>query len=443
MSAEFLRTHKRTQLCGTYSDAQVGQKVVAYGWVQSYRDHGGVIFVDLRDRSGLVQLRFEPSHSDGTAHTLADRLRSEWVIGVVGEVISRGTNINPKIPTGAVEILCDELIVLSEAKTPPFEIKDDLDTNELTRLTYRYLDLRRPKLAANLALRSRVNQLTRGYFCDNHGFLELETPILAKSTPEGARDYLVPSRVHPGEFYALPQSPQQFKQLFMMSGMDRYMQICRCFRDEDLRADRQPEFTQLDLELSFVDVDDIRAMLDGYVEMIWREVMGTTVKLPIPTITYADAMDRYGIDKPDVRFDLRLHDLTETLRDRVEFRVFADAIERGGIVKALPIGDGSTFTRKDLPDRSGDVRRPRRRLGTHRRRRCVVRPGGEGALRRVARGRHGPVGRWAGCIGVVRRRQACGRQRVAGAAARCRRRASGLDRAGRFRLLLGRRLPDV
>ena len=348
MSQSFLATHKRTRMNGDFRAAHIGENVVVYGWVQSARDHGGVIFVDLRDRTGLVQVRFEPSHLGGAAHQIADRLRGEWVIGARGEVISRGTNINPKIATGEVEILCDEVEVLSEAKTPPFEIKDDLDTNETTRLTYRYLDLRRPKLAANFALRSRVNQLTRRYFCEGNGFLELETPILAKSTPEGARDYLVPSRVHPGQFYALPQSPQQFKQLFMMSGMDRYMQICRCFRDEDLRADRQPEFTQLDLELSFVDVADIRALLDGYIAMIWKDVIGLEVQTPIPSITWQEAMDKYGIDRPDLRFGLPLCDLTETLRDRVEFRVFADAIGRGGIVKALPIPDGSTLTRKDL-----------------------------------------------------------------------------------------------
>ncbi|MCB9738300.1 MAG: aspartate--tRNA ligase [Deltaproteobacteria bacterium] len=348
MTTGFIQQHKRSRHCGAFRDEHVGQQATVYGWVQSYRDHGGVIFVDLRDRTGIVQLRFEPSHGNGTAHAIADKLRTEWVIGARGEVISRGTNINPKIPTGAVEILVDEVTVLNEAKTPPFEIKDEIDTNETTRLTYRYLDLRRPKLSANLALRSRVNQLTRRYFCEDHDFLELETPILAKSTPEGARDYLVPSRVHPGEFYALPQSPQQFKQLFMMSGMDRYMQICRCFRDEDLRADRQPEFTQLDLELSFVDVDEIRTLLDGYVSLIWKAVKGTTVPTPIPSITYQEAMDKYGIDRPDLRFGLPLSDLTEKLAGRATFRVFTDAFERGGIVKALAIPDGSSLTRKDL-----------------------------------------------------------------------------------------------
>ncbi|MEY3012239.1 MAG: aspartate--tRNA ligase [Pseudomonadota bacterium] len=348
MTAAFLQQHKRTRLCGEFRDREIGSQAVVYGWVQSYRDHGGVIFVDLRDRTGIVQLRFEPSHNGGAAHELANRLRTEWVIGARGEVISRGANINPKIPTGAIEILVDEVAVLNEARTPPFEIKDDIDTNETTRLTYRYLDLRRPQLSANLALRSRVNQITRRYFCDDNAFLELETPILAKSTPEGARDYLVPSRVHPGEFYALPQSPQQFKQLFMMSGMDRYMQICRCFRDEDLRADRQPEFTQLDLELSFVDVSDIRTLLDGYVATIWKDVHGVEVQTPIPSITWQEAMDRYGIDRPDLRFGLPLSDLTATLSGRATFRVFTDALDKGGIVKALAIPDGSALTRKDL-----------------------------------------------------------------------------------------------
>ncbi len=345
--ASFITELKRSKYNGEFSTADVGQPAVVFGWVQSYRDHGGVIFIDLRDRTGFVQLRCEPSpHLH--AHAVADTVRNEWVIAARGTVISRGTNINPKIPTGEVEIAVEQLQVLTEAQTPPFEVRDGIDTNENSRLTYRYLDLRRPELNRNFVARSRAMQLTRAYFTEKHGFLELETPILMKSTPEGARDYLVPSRVHPGQFYALPQSPQQFKQLFMMSGMDRYMQICRCFRDEDLRADRQPEFTQLDLEMSFVCPEDIYQILEGYVAEIWSQMLGYQLQLPLRRMAYAQAMDKYGCDKPDLRFDLPLSNLTETLRDRVEFRVFADVLAKGGIVKALYLPQGDAFTRKDL-----------------------------------------------------------------------------------------------
>ncbi len=343
----FLQNNKRTLRNGEFRPVHVGDKAVVFGWVQSYRDHGGVIFVDLRDRTGFVQLRCEPS-PHAAAHALADTVRAEWVVAARGTVISRGGNINPKIPTGEVEIAVEELEVFSEALTPPFEVRDGIETNENTRLTYRYLDLRRPELNHNFVERSRLNQITRAYFTGEQGFLELETPILMKSTPEGARDYLVPSRVHPGNFYALPQSPQTFKQLFMLSGMDRYMQICRCFRDEDLRADRQPEFTQLDLELSFVTQEDIQVILEGYVAQVWSQMLGYTVKTPLPRMTFYDAMDKYGCDKPDVRFGLPLSDLTAILKDRVEFRVFVDVLERGGIVKALYLADGAHFTRKDL-----------------------------------------------------------------------------------------------
>ena len=343
----FLSRNKRTQSNGRFRASDVGSEAVVYGWVQSFRDHGGVIFIDLRDRTGIVQLRCEPSpHAD--AHRIADTLRSEWVVGARGPVISRGSNVNPKIPTGEIEISVEELEVLSEAQTPPFEIKDGIETNELTRLTYRYLDLRRPEMNRNFVLRSQVAQLTRQYFAGEQGFLEIETPILMKSTPEGARDYLVPSRVHPGSFYALPQSPQTFKQLLMVSGMDRYMQICRCFRDEDLRADRQPEFTQLDLEMSFVTPEDVYGILETYAARIWKTVLGVDVTLPLRRMTYAEAMDKYGCDKPDLRFDLPLSDLTATLKDRIEFRVFADVLARGHLVKALYLEQGATFTRKDL-----------------------------------------------------------------------------------------------
>ncbi len=344
----FLQQHPRTRYNGTYTAAHVSEKVTVFGWVQTYRDHGGVVFIDLRDRSGIVQLRFEPSHGDGVAHNLSNELRNEWVVGARGEVISRGTNINPKIPTGEVEILVDELVVLSESRTPPFEVKDGIDTGESLRLKYRYLDLRRPEMARNMALRSKVNLLTRNYFAEEHGFYEVETPVLTKSTPEGARDYLVPSRVQPGLFYALPQSPQTFKQILMISGMDRYMQICHCFRDEDLRADRQPEFTQLDLEVSFVTIDQLQGMLNGYVQRIWKDVLDYDVPAEIPIISYADAMERYGRDAPDMRFGLPLTDLTELMTGRVEFRIFADTLAGGGAVKALYVSDGKAFSRKDL-----------------------------------------------------------------------------------------------
>lgn len=340
-----LQTHKRTKMNGEFRGGDVGQDVTVFGWVQAYRHHGGVMFVDLRDRAGFVQLRCETDRPE--VHATAMTVRPEWVIAARGKVISRGSNINPKIPTGEVEIEVHALEVLSEAQTPPFEIKDGVNANDDLRLQYRYLDLRRPELNRNFALRSQVMQMTRRYFTDRE-FLELETPILTKSTPEGARDYLVPSRVHPGQFYALPQSPQQFKQLFMMAGMDRYMQICRCFRDEDLRADRQPEFTQLDLEMSFVSREQLWELLEGYVAEVWQQVLGVEVPLPLRRMSYQEAMDKYGCDKPDLRFDLPLFDATEALRGRTEFRPFVGALEAGGMVKCLPIGDGAVFTRKDL-----------------------------------------------------------------------------------------------
>ncbi len=345
--SNLLAIHPRTQLNGTFRGTDIGREVTVTGWVQAYRHHGGVMFVDLRDRSGFVQLHCETDRPE--VYALAMTLRPEWVIAARGKVISRGGNSNSKIPTGEIEVEVYQLEVLSEALTPPFEIKDGVNANDDLRLQYRYLDLRRPELTKNFALRSAVTQSTRTYFID-HGFLELETPILTKSTPEGARDYLVPSRVHPGQFYALPQSPQQFKQLLMMAGMDRYMQICRCFRDEDLRADRQPEFTQLDLEMSFVSRQQLWDLLEGYVARIWSEVLGYDVPRPLPRMSFAEAMDKYGCDKPDLRFGLPLFDATETLRGRTEFRVFAGALESGGMIKALPLPDGSAFTRKDLDD---------------------------------------------------------------------------------------------
>jgi len=340
-----LDTHRRTKVNGTFRGADIGLQVTVYGWVHAYRHHGGVVFVDLRDRSGIVQLHCETDRPD--VYATAMTLRPEWVVAATGKVISRGANVNSRIPTGEIEIEVDAIEVLSEARTPPFEVKDGVNANEDLRLQYRYLDLRRPELNRHFAARSRAMQLTRAYFVERD-FLELETPILTKSTPEGARDYLVPSRVHPGQFYALPQSPQQFKQLFMMAGMDRYMQICRCFRDEDLRADRQPEFTQLDLEISFVTREELWELVEGYVALVWREMLGVEVALPLRRMSYAEAMDRYGCDKPDLRFDLPLADITAAVRDRTTFRPFCAAIEAGGMVKALPLPDGAPFSRKDL-----------------------------------------------------------------------------------------------
>lgn len=341
----FLQEHARTKPNGTFSAADVGADVCVYGWVQAFRHHGGVLFVDLRDRTGFVQLRCETDRPE--VYATAMRVRGEWVLGAKGKVLSRGANSNPKIPTGEVEIEVHQLEVLSEALTPPFEVKDGVNANEDLRLQYRYLDLRRPELSRNFVARSRVTQQTRAYFT-RHGFLELETPILTKSTPEGARDYLVPSRVHPKQFYALPQSPQQFKQLFMMAGMDRYMQICRCFRDEDLRADRQPEFTQLDLELSFVTREQLYDLMEGYVAEVWQAELGYQVPRPLPRMSWQEAMDKYGCDKPDLRFGLPLLDASDLVRGKTEFRPFVGALEAGGMVKVLPIPDGSTFTRKDL-----------------------------------------------------------------------------------------------
>lgn len=302
------------------------------GWVQSYRDHGGSIFIDLRDREGLTQIRFDPE-VNAAAHKIGEALRSEYCLAIRGEVIHRGNNVNPNMDTGEIEVLIHEVELFNKAETPPFEIKDNLDTSEAIRLKYRYLDLRRKPLQENLMLRSRVSALVRNFLTENR-FLELETPILMKSTPEGARDYLVPSRVHPGHFYALPQSPQTFKQLFMIAGYDRYYQICRCFRDEDLRADRQPEFTQIDIEMSFISPEDIYALMEGLMKRIWKELKGIDIPTPFPRIPYEEAMNRYGNDKPDTRFGMELVDLSD-IAVNSGFKVFSGAVENGGIVKAF------------------------------------------------------------------------------------------------------------
>ncbi len=341
-----LSQHRRSHMCGDLRAEHVGQTVTLMGWVSRQRDLGGMIFIDLRDRAGLVQLRFDPER-DGPLSEEAARLRSEWCVAVRGEVVSRGTNVNDEMPTGAVEVVPTELEVFSEAKTPPFLIREDTDGNEDLRLKYRYLDLRRPPLQRALLMRSKVNALTREYLL-SQGFGEFETPVLTRSTPEGARDYLVPARIHPGKFYALPQSPQIFKQLLMISGFDRYFQIVKCFRDEDLRADRQPEFTQIDMEMSFVDADQIMEICEGLVATIFHGALGLDVSPPFERLTYDESMRRFGVDNPDLRFGLEIVDLAEEVADS-EFRVFSGTVQNGGAVRAICVpGGAERFSRKDI-----------------------------------------------------------------------------------------------
>ncbi len=330
--------------CGTLRESDSGKAVTVYGWGARARDLGGLIFVDVRDRTGIVQCVFDQT-DDQKLFDQASALRSEYTVEITGTVRPRAS-VNDKIPTGRIEILASGLRVFSKAETPPFEISDDVSVNDTLRLKYRYLDLRRPSLQHCLALRHQIMQLTRSYFSEN-GFLEIETPILTKSTPEGARDYLVPSRVHPGEFYALPQSPQQYKQLLMLAGFDRYMQIARCFRDEDLRYDRQPEFTQIDLEMSFVDVDDIIAVQEGFLKRLMKEIKGVDIETPIARMTYHEAMARYGSDKPDLRFGYELCDLSGLAKD-CGFSVFEKAVEAGGLVAGINIGGGAKMSRKEI-----------------------------------------------------------------------------------------------
>jgi aspartyl-tRNA synthetase len=321
---------KRTHTCGELRSDDSGKQVILNGWVDTRRDLGGVIFIDLRDRYGITQVVFSPQ-DNAEAHQLADSLRSEFVIGVAGEVTQRDEiNINPKMPTGKIEVRVQQLQIYSAADTPPFEIIDETRTNEDVRLKYRYLDLRRPMMQRNLMLRSKVAQVVRNYFSEND-FAEVETPVLMRSTPEGARDYLVPSRVNPGSFYALPQSPQTYKQILMVSGMDRYFQIVKCFRDEDLRADRQPEFTQIDVEMSFVDEESIFSMAEGMMHRVMKEAAGVEIPLPFPRITYKQAIEKYGSDKPDLRFGLEFVDFSDIVGTS-EFRVFSKTIEDGGVV---------------------------------------------------------------------------------------------------------------
>lgn len=336
----------RSCRCAELSKADVGKEVTVMGWVQKQRNKGGIIFVDLRDRSGLLQIIFEESECGTESFAKAEKLRSEFVIAVTGKVCEREGGINKNLATGEIEVRALRIRILSESETPPFPIEEDSKTKEELRLKYRYLDLRRPDLQRNLILRSKVSTLTRQFLAEE-GFLEIETPILNKSTPEGARDYLVPSRVHPGNFYALPQSPQIFKQLLMCSGYDRYFQIARCFRDEDLRADRQPEFTQMDMELSFVDVDDVIDVNERLLQKLFKETIGVDVPLPIQRMTWQEAMDRFGSDKPDIRFGMELTNVTEIVKD-CEFGVFKGAIENGGTVRGINAKGQGNMPRKKI-----------------------------------------------------------------------------------------------
>ena len=344
--AESMTGLKRTCRCAELTTENISQTVTVMGWVQKQRNKGGIIFVDLRDRSGILQLIFEESEIGSEGFAKAEKLRSEFVVAVTGEVTARSGAVNDKLATGKIEVRAKAIRVLSESETPPFPIEADSKTKEDIRLKYRYLDLRRPDLQRNLIMRSRVATLIRQFLADE-GFLEIETPMLTKSTPEGARDYLVPSRVHPGNFYALPQSPQLFKQLLMCSGYDRYFQIARCFRDEDLRADRQPEFTQVDMELSFVDEDDVMDVNERLLQKIFKEVLDVDVELPIQRMTWQEAMDRFGSDKPDLRFGMELHDVSDVVKG-CGFGVFTGALENGGSVRGINAKGQGAMPRKKI-----------------------------------------------------------------------------------------------
>lgn len=338
---------KRTAYCGDITETYIGEKITIKGWVQKRRDLGGLIFIDLRDREGIVQVVFNPDLSE-EALSLAEKIRNEYVLSITGTVVARGEGtVNPNLKTGKVEIHAEEVQIINEAKTPPFMIDDQMEVSEDVRLKYRYVDLRRPAMMETFKMRHNVTTSFRSFLNDN-GFLDVETPILTKSTPEGARDYLVPSRVHKGEFYALPQSPQIFKQLLMVSGFDRYYQIARCFRDEDLRADRQPEFTQIDMEMSFMDKEQIISLVEDMMKKLMNDVKGVNVSLPIPRMTYDDAMSRYGSDKPDTRFGMELIDVSEIVKES-GFKVFAGAVANGGQVKLINVkGGASQYSRKDI-----------------------------------------------------------------------------------------------
>ncbi len=344
--AESMKGLKRSHRCTEVNNTMIGNEVTVMGWVQKSRNKGGIIFTDLRDRSGILQIIFEEANVGSEAYAKAEKLRSEFVVAVTGKVAQRGGAFNDNLATGDIEIIASNIRILSESDVPPFPIEENSKTKEELRLKYRYLDLRRPDLQRNLMMRSQVATLTRTFLAEE-GFVEIETPTLCKSTPEGARDYLVPSRVHPGNFYALPQSPQIYKQLLMCSGYDRYFQIARCYRDEDLRADRQPEFTQIDMELSFVDVDDVIDVNERLLAKLFKETIGVDVELPIQRMTYKEAMDRFGSDKPDLRFGMELTDVTEVVED-CEFVVFKGAIEAGGSVRGINAKGQGAMPRKKI-----------------------------------------------------------------------------------------------
>ena len=344
--AESMQGLHRSHRCTEVNNTMVGNTVTVMGWVQKSRNKGGIIFVDLRDRSGILQVIFEESNCGAESFAKAEKLRSEFVVAITGTVAKRGGAVNENLATGDIEVIANDIRILAEADTPPFPIEENSKTKEELRLKYRYLDLRRPDLQKNIMMRSQITTLTRAFMA-KEGFIEIETPTLCKSTPEGARDYLVPSRVHPGEFYALPQSPQIYKQLLMCSGYDRYFQIARCYRDEDLRADRQPEFTQIDMELSFVDVDDVIDVNERLLANLFKEVLGVEVKLPIQRMTYKEAMERFGSDKPDLRFGMELKDVTDVVKDS-EFVVFKSAIENGGSVRGINANGQGAMPRKKI-----------------------------------------------------------------------------------------------
>ncbi len=346
--SESIHGMRRSHFCGEVSVADVGQTVTVNGWVQRRRDHGSLIFFDLRDRSGLVQIVFD-SDGMGDLFQKAEQVRGEYVLAVRGQLVQRSAEaINPNLPTGHFEVRAQELRILNTAKTPPFYIQDDIEVDETVRLKYRYLDLRRPEMQQNLLLRHRVTKVSRDFFDDNR-FIEIETPMLTKSTPEGARDYLVPSRVNPGKFYALPQSPQLFKQLSMVAGLERYVQICRCFRDEDLRADRQPEFTQIDVEMSFVEREDVLVLMEELVVKIFKQALGVDVASPFPRMTYAEAMNLYGSDKPDIRFGMAFVDCGDVAKES-GFAVFKGAVQAGGQVKGINAKGLGHYSRKQLDE---------------------------------------------------------------------------------------------
>ena len=346
--ADILGDMRRTHHCNALSAADMGQEVVLMGWVLRRRDHGGVIFIDLRDREGITQVVFNPEINPDV-HAKAHAIRNEYVLGVRGKVEPRPEGmINPKLTTGAIEVLVDELKILNPAQTPPFMVEDDVEVSEAIRLKNRHIDLRRPPLQRNIITRHKASAVVRNYL-DANGFLDIETPVLTKSTPEGARDYLVPSRVNAGQFYALPQSPQLFKQLLMVAGFDRYYQIVRCFRDEDLRADRQPEFTQIDLEMSFIGEEDIMEISEGMMARLFEEILGSSPSRPFPRLTYTEALDRFGLDKPDTRFALELKDISDIV-ETSGFKVFSSVVKKGGIVKALNAKGCIDFSRKEIDD---------------------------------------------------------------------------------------------